>query len=225
MKGYIYKHTAPNGKGYVGQTTKTPEKRWGKGGVHYSNYIGKAIKKYGWDNFNHEVLAEIEFDDIKELNNLEEYYILKENTLYPNGYNLKTEGENFIRTEEHKLNLAIGIANSINKRVKTFKERGCNIGKKNGMFGKMSPNKGKKMSPELIEKNRLGHIGKQNSQESKEKCSKAISNLIWITNGVINKRIKRNEPIPNGFYKGRKFTESGINTVKQNIRKRSKQNV
>lgn len=221
MKGYIYKHTAPNGKSYIGQTTKRPEQRWGKNGEKYSSYIGKAIKKYGWGNFKHEILEEIEFDDIRELNNLEETYILKENTLYPNGYNLKTEGNNYIRTAEHNKKLSEGINKILDKRSKTFKERGCNIGSKNGMYGKPSPNKGKVMSEEFIEKNRLSHLGKKATEESKLKCSKSVSNLIWITNGIVNSRISKECQIPDGFYKGRKFSEHGINIVKMNIRKRS----
>lgn len=56
--GYcVYKHTAPNGKVYIGQTCQQPEQRW-KNGKGYSNneYFTRAIQKYGWDNFQHEVL-------------------------------------------------------------------------------------------------------------------------------------------------------------------------
>lgn len=34
MIGYIYKHTSPSGKSYIGQTTqKDPQMRWGFKGV------------------------------------------------------------------------------------------------------------------------------------------------------------------------------------------------
>lgn len=56
----VYKHTAPNGKCYVGITCQNPpEKRW-KGGYGYrdNQYFSRAISKYGWSNFLHEVLVE-----------------------------------------------------------------------------------------------------------------------------------------------------------------------
>lgn len=54
----VYKHTNKiNGKVYIGITVNEPEVRWGKNGRNYERQIfGKAIQKYGWDNFEHEVL-------------------------------------------------------------------------------------------------------------------------------------------------------------------------
>lgn len=56
----VYKHTAPNGKVYIGITKQRPERRWGKGGRGYkeNDYFYRAIQKYGWDNFKHEIIAE-----------------------------------------------------------------------------------------------------------------------------------------------------------------------
>lgn len=76
--GYcIYKHTAPNGKVYIGQTCQKPENRW-KNGKGYSNneYFMRAIEKYGWDNFEHEILFNgltKEDADMLEMKTIEEY--------------------------------------------------------------------------------------------------------------------------------------------------------
>jgi len=104
MIGFIYKHTSPSGKSYIGQTTLVPKIRWKKG----SNYKGctafySAIKKYGWENFISEILEEIEFDDIAVLNKLEEKYVIQFNTLAPYGYNLKAVGENTLTAEITKV--------------------------------------------------------------------------------------------------------------------------
>ena len=55
----IYKHIAPNGKVYIGVTSVKPEQRWGKDGIGYQGQaFYYAIQKYGWDNFEHEIIAE-----------------------------------------------------------------------------------------------------------------------------------------------------------------------
>lgn len=53
---YIHKNIL-NGKVYVGQTCNLSE-RWRNNGKNYFNSIKfyNAIKKYGWDNFTHEVV-------------------------------------------------------------------------------------------------------------------------------------------------------------------------
>ena len=56
----VYKHTNKvNGKVYIGMTVNEPEVRWGENGKNYSKQLfGKAISKYGWENFEHEILFE-----------------------------------------------------------------------------------------------------------------------------------------------------------------------
>ena len=59
MSYIIYKHTNKiNGKSYIGQTIQKPSRRW-RDGKHYIDQIfGVAIKKYGWDNFEHIILTD-----------------------------------------------------------------------------------------------------------------------------------------------------------------------
>lgn len=55
---YIYCHTAPNGKRYIGQTCQKLRARWSNGhGYRENTHFYNAIQKYGWDSFEHTVLA------------------------------------------------------------------------------------------------------------------------------------------------------------------------
>lgn len=54
----VYKHTNKlNGKLYYGITRQKPERRWQKGKGYDKTYFGKAINKYGWDGFKHDIIA------------------------------------------------------------------------------------------------------------------------------------------------------------------------
>ena len=59
MKNFIlYKHTFPNGKVYIGITSKeTAELRWRGGrGYQTQTLLANAIKEFGWENIQHEIL-------------------------------------------------------------------------------------------------------------------------------------------------------------------------
>jgi group I intron endonuclease len=91
--GFIYKITnLIDNKCYIGQTIYTVEKRWKTHLKKNSNciYMKNAIAKHGIKNFKIEELEEIY--DIDALNKLEIIYILKYNSLIPNGYNIKHGG-------------------------------------------------------------------------------------------------------------------------------------
>ena len=90
----VYKHTSPSEKVYIGITCQEPpEKRWANGkGYKYNQYFDRAIKKYGWDSFKHEIL----FTDLskEDAANKEKELIgfyNSNNSLY--GYNLSSGGE------------------------------------------------------------------------------------------------------------------------------------
>lgn len=97
----VYVHISPSGKKYVGQTGKKPEERWGKNGCLYlkknkngeysQRYFAHAILKYGWDNFDHEIIASNLTKE--EANNFEKILIDKLNTRnHQYGYNIREGG-------------------------------------------------------------------------------------------------------------------------------------
>ena len=53
----VYVHTCrENGKRYVGITSLDIGNRWRHGKGYKTQIFGNAIKKYGWDGFDHEIL-------------------------------------------------------------------------------------------------------------------------------------------------------------------------
>ena len=94
-----------NGKKYVGQTVRSLKIR--KQCHAYdafkkvnTMYFHRAIRKYGIDNFNWEILHD-KITDVKKLNKLEIYYIDLYDT-YNTGYNLALGGKNACHSEETK---------------------------------------------------------------------------------------------------------------------------
>ena len=55
----VYKHTCPLGRVYIGITSRDPKSRWQSGhGYKGNTYFTRAIEKYGWEHFTHEILAD-----------------------------------------------------------------------------------------------------------------------------------------------------------------------
>lgn len=80
-----------NGKKYVGQTRQKLKKRIWQHKCCKKFCIGKAIQKYGWENFKVTILEECETPE--NLDAAEIKWIKELNTKAPNGYNLNDGGE------------------------------------------------------------------------------------------------------------------------------------
>ena len=100
MNNYcVYMHISPNDKRYIGLTCQKPEYRWCNGKGYKGNaYFMNAINKYGWDNFQHIIIAKGLTED--EAKWLETELIREWDTRnQSSGYNVlsggqTTEGEN-----------------------------------------------------------------------------------------------------------------------------------
>lgn len=92
----IYKHTNKiNGKCYIGQTIKVDSKyRWGPNGNGYERQpkFWNAIQKYGWENFEHEILKN-DIETAEDAAYWEAYFIDKYDSIN-NGYNNHEAGVN-----------------------------------------------------------------------------------------------------------------------------------
>jgi group I intron endonuclease len=106
----VYKVTNRwNGDSYIGQTVKSLEQRWyfhvwdalSESSANHSTYFHNAIRKYGPDCFEKEILHICESKE--EMNFVETFYISFFDTKIPNGYNLTDGGEGllgFVPSEE-----------------------------------------------------------------------------------------------------------------------------
>lgn len=96
---------------YIGQTIKPLKQRIKE---HLKNKIGrfgKAIEKYGSKNFEWTVLED-NIDNIKHLNLLEKFWMVRYNTLISTcGYNQRKGGTSFVRgniSQETRFKMSIG---------------------------------------------------------------------------------------------------------------------
>lgn len=100
-QGIIYKYTSPSGKVYIGQTIDEDRRKYmhewnANNGI--SGYFYNAIRKYGFDSFEYQVLFSTASNNVNRLkyllNTMESYYIRKYKANNPQfGYNLTEGGE------------------------------------------------------------------------------------------------------------------------------------
>lgn len=108
-----------NNKRYIGVTTRTLQKRFDEH-CKADSYIGKAIRKYGAENFQKYVLDQA--GSHAELCDLEIYYIEKYDT-YHQGYNLTLGGDGVVKNIYLKVELNekqkdfVDFVNQENKKV------------------------------------------------------------------------------------------------------------
>ena len=182
MSYCVYMHTnKENGKVYIGQTSQSINQRW-RNGKGYTNNIAfyRAIQKYGWDNFDHKIIAnnltkeeadkfEIDMISFYDSNNPDKGYNLTIGGGGTNGYRLTEEQRNKISelqkgrilTDEWKLHIGESLK------------------------GEKSPWYGKAFSEEhrqnLSESHKgqvssYGMLGKKHSEETKRKMSESKAN-------------------------------------------------
>lgn len=168
-----------NHKRYIGQTSKTIEKRFKK---HiYDSFNGNrqqaihhAIRKYGVENFEIRIIARC--DSFKEANHREELCIKLYKTMSPNGYNLMEGGSNSLKSEESKKKMS---AAQSGEKHWSYGKRGSDC----HLFGRKLPEKTRR-------KISASNKGLKRSKETCENISKALTGKTHpperITNMVSN---------------------------------------
>ena len=171
MSYWVYVHTCPNGKRYVGCTTQArPELRWKEGnGYQYNKYFYRTIRKYGWSSIKHEAW---ELTCESEMYYAEKYLIAYYHTTESEfGYNHSSGGEKSasgcIRSEEARKH--ISEANKKSHRDPEFRRKQSEAIKKKWT----DPEYRKKLS-EI----RKGRPHKPHSEETKKKIAGALKGKV-----------------------------------------------
>lgn len=211
----LYMHTAPNNKRYIGITTQKFQYRCGKGGKKYcaNTYFWRAIQKYGWDNFKHEILFEnLTYEDACKL---EQQLIAQYKTTDERfGYNLSSGGELS----------AIG-----SKRTDVQRQRYSESkkGVKNPQYNKPSWNRGIPCREETREKlrkanrgNSSPNKGKHLSEEQKRHLHEINIGKVYVTHEElgVTKCIELSELdtyLQLGYHRGYSKTRKGMSRRKE----------
>lgn len=168
----VYMHTSPSGKRYIGITSMNPpEKRWLNGKGYQNQIFYRAIKKYGWDNFNHEILfVGLTKEEAGQKETELIAYYNSDNSNY--GYNVEHGG------------------NSIGKMSEETKIKISKINK--GRFV------GRKLSEQWILNRSMAQTGLKRRDETKQKISDAVSRkVICINNRVVYKSLTEASKLTN----------------------------
>ena len=153
--GLIYKLTCPGGKSYIGQTIQKFQKRM-YNHIHGKNYcraLKESINKYGFENFEKDIIWE---GENRVLSEKEKYFIEHFNTMYPNGYNLSTGGGR----GEHRSNDTI--------KLMTKNQRELAKHRNNGLLGFIIENKSKvdgHITSWTVKNNKCGSLGRFKNKE------------------------------------------------------------
>lgn len=166
MIGIIYKLTFPNNKVYIGKTTQEFKVRmyqhkghsYDKTHSEYNTRVGRAIRRYGWENIKKEIIC----TTLNEFINMtEEYFIDYFNSTNKKiGYNILEKSDSSLGYKHTDIS-----KDKISKRLK----------------GKPAWNKGKKLSDEYINNIKENHAdvsGEKNPRSKKVNQFDLNMNLI-----------------------------------------------
>lgn len=166
----VYMHTSPNGKKYIGITCQDVDKRWGSNGTGYRRctYFGNAIKKYGWDNIQHDVLSEGLTE--AEAKQCEKDLIVEYKTRDPSfGYNMTDGGDGLcgcIRSEATRAKIRVANLGRKESEATRAAKRAALLGNKNGLGYRFT-----EISRAKCSAAKLGH---EVSEETRAKLSAAL---------------------------------------------------
>lgn len=215
---YLYKITnLLNNKIYVGvhKTHDMNDGYMGSGKV-----IKRAIEKYGIDNFRKDILET--FQDEESMYAREKEFVTEDFLSREDVYNLRRGGsggfdfinKNMSKKERKYRCSKAGIANQ--KKLQSNPEQKNQFYKRNSAIMKEHHSNGfQKNHYEKLAKIGSKYAWTEEARKKRQETFKRIEHqkgskhsqygTIWITDGVQNKKIKKDDIIPNGWNKGRRM--------------------
>lgn len=177
MQAYLITNKI-NNKGYVGITTRSLSRRWYEHRFVENScgqLLGKAIKKYGEENFEIKPIASAK--TLENLKSIEKDLIAQFKTKVPFGYNL-TDGGDGVFGYKHDPVLVKRLADAKRgtKASEETKEkmRIAHLGENNHFYGKNHTEKAKRKNAEA-HKGLPGYwVGKQRDEETRKKISESL---------------------------------------------------
>ena len=191
----VYKITNKiNNKSYIGKSEVDISYRLSqhKRGIYSNEHLQRAIQKYGIENFTFEVLEECSKDLCCDR---EIYWIKYYNTLYPNGYNYTTGGENksgfsFSDISKQKMSEKAKVRCNTIKGKKAQSDKA----KKRVWTEEQKKKVSETLKRRYKEGSRYSPKGTKHSEETKKKMSESRKGkregCKWYNNGEQNKMIK-----------------------------------
>lgn len=187
----VYKYTNKiNGKVYIGRTCQSLRRRAHFNGTGYKKcaYFWRAIQKYGWENFEGEILEE-GLTDV-EASEREAFYMKEFSSLDRNkGYNTLEGGYRYYSDEfREKMNNKV-VSKETRKKIS---ENHANFsGENNPMWGRRRTDEEKKRMREAF-------LGRTHSRETCEKLSqKKKGRIPWNKGKKFTQEQKKNMKKPN----------------------------
>ena len=189
-----------NGKIYIGQTDKELSKRIAMHINTNKTYVQRALNKYGVNAFD---ISIIDSADTREILHEKEIYWIKTlDCKVPKGYNLTDGGEGvggYSHSEETRKKISKNTREAMSNLSPEKKEK---LKSRKGKLGQLNYNYGKKVSPEIIEKLRLSHLGIPSGNKGKKHPYKARSprpDMVGENNPAkrpeVREKIKANHPM------------------------------
>ena len=174
------------------------------GYIGSGKHLKSSIKKYGKENFTCEILEFLQ--NRKELIKREKEIINEEILKDPNSMNLQPGGGGGLTTDEHKHNFHSAGGKSTIHLLKKYRDTHIEKLKTDETYRKFYKDK--------LKGGNNYWLGKNHKDESKKKIGVANSikqqgqsnsqfGTRWITNGIQNKKIKKDDTLPEGWRLGR----------------------
>ncbi len=168
----VYIHKTPTGKVYIGITMRKPEDRFKGGSGYFKNkHFYQAIKKYGWDNIEHSIVASSLTR--KEAGEIEQKLIAEYDSTNPlRGYNNSIGGEfggfGVVPSEETRKKLSEALKGKKKSEAMKAKLRGR---AKSEETRKRMSEAQKHQSVETRQKISKSLTGKRHTEERRQKNS------------------------------------------------------